>query len=307
MEKKPVNMKRILYWVTISLLSLVIIICGTLIVTKLVTDEQDKQDNLGLADTKNNAVTDSTRPPVPTTPSAPTGPSESSEPSESIAPTEPSAPAEPTLPPSEAPSTQPTEPTQPVPQTILPQFQALHAINKDMVGWIEIPGTEINYPVVQSPYSPNFYLRKNFYKEKATCGTIYVREACDVFAPSDNLTIYGHNMRNGTMFADLHLYEDKDFWENNKYIYFDTLYEYHTYEIFAVFISTADLDVGFKYHIFDDAANQQEYDEFVAKCKELSLYDTGITPQLGEKLITLSTCDKSIDDGRFVVVARRVV
>lgn len=314
MQERSNKTKRILYWATISILTLVIVVCGALIVSKLVTDQQDKQKNESISSQKDNAPTDSTRPPIPSAPTETTEPEPTTATQESTPTSEDSAPSDITEPSTE-PSTEPepsvpevtdppTEPTQP---SILLQFQALHAINNDMVGWIEIPGTEINYPVVQSPYEPNFYLRKNFYREKATCGTIYVREACDVFMPSDNVTIYGHNMRNGTMFADLHLYEDKDFWENNKYIYFDTLYEYHTYEIFAVFISTADLDVGFKYHIFDDAANQQEYDEFVAKCKELSLYDTGITPQLGEKLITLSTCDKSIDDGRFVVVARRVV
>lgn len=321
MQKKPVNLKKILYWVAISILSLVILVCGAFIVSKLVTDAQDKQDYADLASKKEESPTDSTRPPIPTG-TQPTEPSETTEPTVATEPSEPSEPevmvpsettpsepvlSEPTTVPEPTEPSATTEPTQPTEPKILSQFQALHAINKDMVGWIEIPGTEINYPVVQSPYEANFYLRKNFYKEKATCGTIYVREACNVFAPSDNVTIYGHNMRNGTMFADLHLYEEKSFWWDNRYIFFDTLYEYHTYEIFAIFISTADLDVGFKYHIFDDARNQQEYDEFVAKCKELSLYDTGITPEYGEKLITLSTCDKSIDDGRFVVVARRVV
>jgi hypothetical protein len=134
-----------------------------------------------------------------------------------------------------------------------------------------------------------------------------VREKCDVWEPSDNVTIYGHNMLNGTMFADLHDYEEKSFWKNNKLVYFDTLYEYHTYEIFAVFIVSGYLDQGFNYHTFDDAANAAEFDEFVATCKELALYDTGITPKYGEKLITLSTCDKSIENGRLVVVARRIM
>lgn len=299
------KLKRVLYWVTISLLSLVIIVCGILIASKLIGDEQDKQDNQALVDIMQESPTDSTRPPIPSNPTVATEPT--TEPPAVTDPSEPVDPSEVTDPTTPPETQAPTAPAPTEPPSILLQFQALHALNDDMVGWIEIPGTEINYPVVQSPYEANFYLRKNFYKEKATCGTIYVREACDVFKPSDNVTIYGHNMRNGTMFADLHLYEKKDFWEENKYVYFDTLYEYHTYEIFAVFISTADLDVGFSYHIFDDAANQAEYDEFVATCKELSLYDTGITPQLGEKLITLSTCDKSIDNGRFVVVARRVV
>jgi sortase B len=204
-----------------------------------------------------------------------------------------------------------TDPTAPttipnIDDTILFEYQALYEINRDMVGWIQIEDTAINYPVVQTPKEPNFYLRKNFYKEKATCGTIYVREACDVNLPSDNVTIYGHNMRNGTMFADLHKYEKKAFWENHRYVNFDTLHEYRTYEIFAIFKTTADLTKGFTYHIYDTFATEKAFNEYVSTCKNLSLYDTGITPDFGDKLLTLSTCDKSISDGRLVVVCRLV-
>ena len=201
------------------------------------------------------------------------------------------------------PETEPTEPTEP---QILYEYRVLHEVNPDVIGWMTIPGTVIDYPVVQSLYERNFYLRRNYLKQNATCGTLYARERCDVFKPADNITIYGHKMGNGTMFADLHNYKQKSFWEENKYIHFDTIYEHHTYEIFAAFRSTADLSIGFRYHIFDDAADQAEYDTFVATCKSLADYDTGITPQLGEKLITLSTCDKSIDQGLYVVVARMI-
>ena len=93
----------------------------------------------------------------------------------------------------------------------------------------------------------------------------------------------------------------------SRYVYFDTLSEYHTYEIFAVFQTEANHVGSFNYHLFDDAANEEEFNAFVSKCKEISYYDTGITPQFGDKLITLSTCDRSIEDGRLVVVARRVM
>ncbi len=273
MQKRTV--KKILYWAVVTILIAVILVCVFLIAKKLIGDAQDKKDNENIAALKESA--------------------------EANAPARPDIPDVPV-------TTGPEDETPDEPKEMLPQYQLMYNTNSDTVGWIEIPGTTIDYPVVQSPYEANFYLRRNFYKENATCGTIYVRERCDVFSPSDNVTMYGHNMRNGTMFADLHKYEDKSFWESNKYIYFDTLYDYHAYEIFAVFISSADLSNGenFRYHLFDNAADQAEFDEFVASCKELSLYDTGITPQYGEKLITLSTCDKSIEDGRFVVVARRI-
>lgn len=242
-------------------------------------------------------------PPAPTTPETVATQATTLPPTQGTeAPTEPTAPSEPTDP-SEPPTEPVTEPTEP---EILYEYRVLHAINPDLVGWMEIPGTVIDYPVVQSVYEMNFYLRRNFLKEYATGGTLYARERCDVFKPADNITIYGHKMSNGTMFADLHKYKQKAFWEENKYIRFDTIYEHHTYEIFAAFRSTADLSIGFRYHIFDDAADQAEFDTFVATCKELADYDTGITPQYGEKLITLSTCDKSIDQGRYVVAARMI-
>ena len=87
---------------------------------------------------------------------------------------------------------------------------------------------------------------------------------------------------------------------------FDTLHEYRTYEIFAIFKTTADLTKGFTYHIYDTFATEKAFNEYVSTCKNLSLYDTGITPDFGDKLLTLSTCDKSISDGRLVVVCRLV-
>ncbi len=279
MSKKS---KKIVYWLTVGILAAVIVVCACLIGHKLISDARNKQQYDQLGSLKDSAGTQDTRPSIPDTVTVP-----STEDAEQV--------------------TLPSDPELSDGDGMIMEYKLLYEINNDMVGWIQIDGTDIDYPVVQSPYKANFYLRRNFYKKSATCGTIYVREACDVNKPSDNVTIYGHNMSNGTMFADLHLYEDQSFWEENRYIKFDTLYEYHTYEIFAVFISTADLSVGFSYHTFDDALSENHYDSFVAQCKELALYDTGITPQYGEKLITLSTCDKSIEDGRFVVVARRVI
>ena len=188
---------------------------------------------------------------------------------------------------------------------LLPEFFQLYGLNHDLVGWITVPGTKIDYPVLQKPEKEDYYLRRDYYGKKASAGSIYVKESCDVFTPSDNVTIYGHMMRNGTMFADLKLYKEKDFWQEHKTVLLSNLREHHEYEIFAVFITTASVGKGFAYHDFDFAADQAEFDEFVAQCRDLALYDTGIVPQYGEKLITLSTCDYGLTNGRLVVVARR--
>lgn len=199
------------------------------------------------------------------------------------------------------PSTEPTEPS------ILPEYQPLYEMNDDMVGWIKIEGTNVNYPVMQSIGSPDYYLNKNFDKQTSKAGAIYVREACDVFKPSDNVVIYGHYISSGQqMFTHLHKYRNKSFWQSNQYVTFDTLYEHHTYQIFAVFKTSANPGQGYSYHRFNDALDKEDFDEFVSKVKSLSFYDTGITPQYGDKLITLSTCEYTLDNGRLVVVAVQV-
>lgn len=209
--------------------------------------------------------------------------------------------------PSAAPSTEATTaPTVPTERGILPEYQELHEMNSDMVGWIKIEGTKVDYPVMQTPNEPNFYLYRDFDKADSTRGSIYVREECDVNKPSDNVTIYGHHMADGTMFKDINAYVDKSAWENNNLIFFDTLTEYHVYQIFAVFKTSANLGEGFTYHQFVDAESEEDFNEFVSTCKQLAFYDTGITPVYGDKMICLSTCEYSLDNGRLVVAAVRI-
>ena len=113
-------------------------------------------------------------------------------------------------------------------------------------------------------------------------------------------------MADGSMFAALNAYTSKDAWDKNNLIFFDTLNEYHTYKIFAVFKTSANVGQGFSYHKFVDAANEQEFNDFVSTCKKLAFYDTGITPVYGDKLICLSTCEYTLDNGRLVVAAVRI-
>ena len=191
-------------------------------------------------------------------------------------------------------------------QQMLPEFEGLYGLNSDVAGWITIPGTRVDYPVMQSPDRTDYYLKRNFYGDRASQGSIYAREQCDLLAPSDNIILYGHHMKDGSMFAVLESYKQKSFWQEHTTIQFSTLQQRNTYEIFAVFTTTASVGEGFAYHTFVDAADPSEFRAFVDTCKSLSLYDTGITPVYGDKLITLSTCEYSQTNGRLVVVARRI-
>lgn len=187
---------------------------------------------------------------------------------------------------------------------VLPEYAALYGENSDLVGWLTVGGTPIDYPVTQSQ-EPDYYLYRNFRKEDSAHGCLYVRESCDPFTPSDNVTVYGHRMRDGSMFAGLAKYRSESFCRDHPAFRFDTIYERHTYTIFAVFTTTATKDVGFAYHLFENAANEAEFDEFVSTCKSLSLYDTGITPKHGDRLLCLSTCEYTRPNGRLVIAAVR--
>lgn len=200
-----------------------------------------------------------------------------------------------------------TDPVTGAAMDILPEYADAYLLNTDMVGWITIDGTDISYPVVQTAVdNPDYYLYRNFYSEHDSHGCIYVREQCDVKKPSDNVVIYGHRMKDHTMFGQLAKYEDKAFWEENRYIRFDTLKERHTYQIVYVFITTATLGEGFEYHTFVDARDTSDWNSFLMQCEKLALYGTGLDIEQGDKLITLSTCEYTQENGRLVVVAKRM-
>ena len=214
-------------------------------------------------------------------------------------------------------TTQPAETTAPVETTeeetkeateptMIPGYAEIYAENEDTVGWLKIEGTRVDYPVMQTPDDPNYYLYRDFDKKNSTRGSVYAWGDADINEPSDNVTLFVHNMADGSMFATLNNYIHDYYWEENSLIFFDTLNEYHTYKIFAVFKTSANIGEGYSYHQFVDAANQQEFDEFVSTVKNLSFYDTGITPVYGDKIITLSTCEYTLDNGRLVVCAVRI-
>ncbi len=213
-----------------------------------------------------------------------------------------------TLPPetTEAPTegtTVPTEPTEPV---MLEGLKELYEMNPDVVGWLRIDETELNYPVLQTPGDPNYYLYRDFDGNNSKRGSVYAWSEADILEPSDNITLFGHNMADGSMFAALNAYINKDAWDYNPMIFFSNLYEEHTYKIISVFKTSANIGEGFSYHKFVDAQTEEEFNEFVQTCKDLAFYETGETAVYGDKLICLSTCEYTLDNGRLVVVAKRI-
>lgn len=188
------------------------------------------------------------------------------------------------------------------------QVEALKAENNEIIGWIEIEGTNINYPVLQGKDN-EYYMTHTYQKEHSKNGSIFLDKNYDWNLPSSNLLIYGHNNRNGTMFEDLIKYKEEEFYKEHPIIRFTTASEDCEYEIIAVFLSRVyykDEKNVFRYYYFINAENEQEYNEYVQNCKKASLYDTGKTAEYGEQLLTLSTCEYSQTDGRLAVVAKKI-
>ena len=188
--------------------------------------------------------------------------------------------------------------------TVFDKYRPLQEQNGDMVGWIFIEGTEVNYPVMQTPDNPDYYLKHSFEKTWSDYGVPYVDESCTV-GISNNLVIYGHNMKNGSMFSGLVQYKSKEFFESHPVICFDTVDEPGQYQVIAAFRYNTNNET-FKYNEHSDM-DEAEFAEYVASCKSRSIYDTGVTAEYGDVLITLSTCEYTYTNGRFVVVAKKIV
>ncbi len=186
-------------------------------------------------------------------------------------------------------------------------LKALQEQNPDIIGWLQINDTKINYPVMQTKDAPEYYLRRNFKKEQSTAGTPFMDATSDINKPTLNWTIYGHNIKSGTMFHDLLKYANEEFYQEHKTFTFDTINGTGTYEIVAVYytqIYTTDY-TGFKYYHYNNITSAAKLKEFITGSKALALYDTGVMVE-NEQVLTLSTCAYHVEDGRFVVVAKKI-
>lgn len=190
---------------------------------------------------------------------------------------------------------------------VLHKYEDLFNQNKSLIGWVKIADTVIDYPVMQT-VNNEYYLDHNFHQEYDRNGSIFLDAACSIYPRSTNLILYGHHMKSGSMFGSLQNYQSESYYEEHKIIEFDTIYEVGTYEVMFVFRDKvySQEDVNFKYYEFIDANSEEEFYSYMNEMAEASYYDTGVVAQYGDQLLTLSTCDYQQDNGRFVVVARRV-
>lgn len=185
---------------------------------------------------------------------------------------------------------------------IISGMQELALQNPDLIGWLTIEGTSVDYPVMWTPEDPEYYSRRGFDKSESKNGLLFLDGNSNVNEYGGNLIIYGHNMKNGSMFADLLNYESQSYWTEHPTVLLDTLYESREYEITAV-LKSADMEVlpfGFT------GASREAAEEALENIEKYKLYDTGIETGYGDDFLTLATCDYSEKDGRLVVIARRI-
>ena len=190
----------------------------------------------------------------------------------------------------------------------LPHYKELYSQNSDFIGWLRVYDMRIDYPVMQTPEEQDYYLHRGFDKKYSSFGCVFASAQCDVDKPSDVITLYGHKMKNGSMFGTLSDLEKKDFYDKHKYIQFDTLKERSSYLIVCVFKSAVDTGGPneFKYYNYIDFANQAAFDDFMSQAKERQVFETGEKVQFGDKLIMLSTCEYSTRNGRLIVIGKEI-
>lgn len=220
------------------------------------------------------------------------------------------APAAPSPTPTPAPTPAPTlAPTPiPTPEAVANPYRDAFLSNEDMCSWIQIPGTNIDYPVMWTPGDEEYYLYRDFDGSENKNGCLILDTDSCLDPLTTNLIIHGHNMKSGAMFGCLTDYQEEAFYQEHKDIILYTEKCQRNYEVIAVFRSQVfrKSEEVFKFYKFFQADTQEEFDDFYNNIKEMSLYDTGVTAEFGDHFLTLSTCVYHVEHGRFVVVAKEV-
>lgn len=197
------------------------------------------------------------------------------------------------------------------PQTAARDYRSLREENEHLAAWLTIPGTNIDYPILYTPDDPEYYLRRAFDGSSALSGSLFI--GADCVPDGSNVIIYGHNMKDGSMFGGLDQYANAVYAKEHGKIFYDLIepdgsYERLTFEVIAAFYSEAyqiDATGVFRYYYATDLSNPEAFQNYITQVMAASFYDFGITPNYGNRLLTLSTCSYHTEDGRFVVVAKQ--
>ena len=186
---------------------------------------------------------------------------------------------------------------------ILEKYQDLHTKYPDIVGWI------FDYPILMNKEDSNYYLYRNFKKEESKHGSIYLNNECDLNLKSSISLVYGHNMKDDTMFGGLKKYLDKDFYEKNRIINLDTLYEENQYEVVGVFLSKIykqdELEV-FKYYNYKGKLSEDDFNDYKNGVSQLLKIGDLSEVKYGDTLVELVTCDYHEEDGKLIVLCKKI-
>lgn len=192
--------------------------------------------------------------------------------------------------------------------TYVSPYQSIFDSNEDCIAWLNIPDTNIDYPVMQTPDDEEYYLYRNFFGEDDKNGTLFMDTDCSLAQERSNLIIHGHHMKSGAMFGSLEKYADAEFGNAHSKIYLYTKDEVRVYEVLSVF--QAKVYKGktdkFRYYAYFSFDSPEQFDEYYSNIKKMSLYDTKVTAEYGDEIITLSTCAYHTKNGRFAIVGKRV-
>lgn len=184
------------------------------------------------------------------------------------------------------------------------KYASLLKQNPDFAGWLFIEDTKIDYPVMHTPNDPEYYLHRAFDRSNAKSGCLFADAACSI--SGNSLLIYGHHMKDKSMFGSLTDYRDQAFADEHSLIHFDTLTEERVYELFAAFYwddSCLQGDTPFCYYEYTELTSPEQFDAYIRSVKSLSIYDTNVNVEYGDQILMLSTCSYHDNNGRFVVVA----
>lgn len=186
--------------------------------------------------------------------------------------------------------------------TVRSGFDQLLEQNEDVVGWITIDGTQIDYPILQADNNMD-YLTQNYNGDESRAGSIFLDYRNGITSTNQNTVVYGHRMKDGSMFQHLTKFLDHDFFNDHQTFEFDTLYRSYEAEVFAVYNTLTDFN-----YIETDFENEEQYEEILLKMQDKSRYETDVELSADDQIITLSTCDYELDenDGRLVLHAKLV-